>query len=70
MNAAWFRYERTNGRYCPVVIYGEKPRVPKGEEDRITVSVPVPDDCLGPDGTPIFGRLKAKFPAPVVKADD
>jgi hypothetical protein len=56
---AWFRYERTNGRYCPVVLYGEKPRVPKGEEERFTVAV----------RAPMFGRLQAVFPAPVVMTD-
>lgn len=64
---SWFRYERTNGRWCPVVIYGDKPRTPKGEEERFTIAVPVPADCLGTDGAPMFGRLQAVFPAPVEK---
>lgn len=61
----WFRYERNNGRWSPVVYHQEKPRVPKGEEDRFTHVVPVPADCLDTNGNPMFGRLQAKFPAPV-----
>lgn len=66
--SAWFRYERHFGRWCPVVYHDEKPRVPKGEEDMFTGAVEVPDDCLSTSGEPMFGRLQAKFPAPVITA--
>ncbi len=58
---AWFRYESYNGRYGPVVIY-EKRKPEKGE--RFTEAHPVPKDCLSEDGSPLFGRLQERFPAP------
>lgn len=63
---AWFRYEKDfAGRYCPVVIHDDaKPTIPKHDADRITGAVAVPDDCLSSDGSPMFGRLQARFPAP------
>lgn len=63
---AWFRYELYLGRWCPVVIYGEKPRAPKGEEYRFTAPQEVTSGHLGSDGSPMFGRLQAAFPAPEV----
>ncbi len=66
---AWFRWERTNGRWNPVVIYGDKPKAPRGEDERCTTPQIVPVDCLGPDVSPMFGRLQETFPAPVEKAD-
>lgn len=62
---SWFRYERSMGRWCPVVIYGDRPTTPKGEEQRFTAAVHVPPDCLDSSGEPMFGRLQAIFPAPV-----
>jgi len=67
MTPAWFRYERSLGRWCPTVHHTEKPRTPKGEEDRVTTAWPVPEDCLSADGSPMFGRLKERFPEPVVR---
>jgi hypothetical protein len=64
---AYFRYERNHGRWCPVVYHDEKPKVPKGEEERFTSAVAVPTDCLDSSGDPMFGRLQAIFPAPVEK---
>ncbi|MGE0290375.1 MAG: hypothetical protein AB7I42_25010 [Bradyrhizobium sp.] len=61
----WFRYERDHARrWCPVVVYGDKPVVPKRESDRITAAVAVPASCIKPDGEPSFGRLMAMFPPP------
>ena len=65
----WFRWERTNGRWCPAVYNVEKPRVPKGEEDRYSTAVPVPADCLDTSGDPMFGRLQAKFPPPAPRQE-
>lgn len=62
--AAWFGYERQNGRWCPFVSYGDKPKVPDGEEDRFSASYAVTEGHLGSDGSPLFGRLQAAFPAP------
>jgi hypothetical protein len=61
----WFRYERDFARrWCPVVHYGELPRTPKDQADRLTTPIPVPPDCLDTAGEPMFGRLQAIFPAP------
>jgi hypothetical protein len=62
---AWHRYERSLGRWCQVGI--NKPRIPKGEEDRFTVAIPVPAECMGADGQLMFGALPRAFPAPVEK---
>lgn len=68
--SAWFRYERDFAqRFCPVVIYGDEPRIPRGEEDRYTKAVAVPVDCLSTDGSPMFGRLQAIYPAPAPKEE-
>lgn len=61
---AWFRYERNNGRWRPVVYHGARPGIPKGEEDRFSTLWPVPQDCLTEDGSPMFGKLQARFPVP------
>ena len=68
MTEAWFRWERTNGRWSPVVIYGDKPKARKGEEDRFTPPNILPAECLSFDGSPIFGTLQRLFPAPVAAA--
>lgn len=67
MTVAWFRYERNfASRWCPVVLYNDsRPTIPKHDADRITAAVAVPADCLASDGSPMFGRLQAIFPAPV-----
>lgn len=58
---AWFRYERDFARrWCPVVIYAGKPVSKEGASPAFEV----PHDCLSPDGSPLFGKLKARFPAP------
>jgi hypothetical protein len=62
---AYFRYERNLGRWCPVVYHDGRQSIPKGEEERFTTAVGVPTDCLDTSGEPMFGRLQAKFPAPV-----
>ena len=67
MSAAWFRYERTNGVWWPAVFYGDKPKAPKGEEDRFTSPVAVPAECLDLDGSAHFGALQRAFPAPESK---
>jgi hypothetical protein len=64
MTQAWFRYERQNSRWCPVVYYGDQPKVPNGEEDRFSASHAVAEGHLASDGSPMFGRLQAAFPAP------
>lgn len=59
----WFRYERSFCcRWCPVVIYGDKPGIPK--DGSATAAIEVPPDCLDTSGEPLFGRLQAKFPPP------
>lgn len=59
---AWLRYEKDfAGRYCPVVYHDEKPK----PRDGASAAVHVPADLLSVDGSPILGRLKAMFPAPV-----
>ena len=67
---AFFRHERHNGRWCPTVYYDDKPKPPKGEEERFTSFVSVPADCMSDDGSPLFGRLQSLFPAPVAREDD
>lgn len=61
---AWFRYERSLGRWIPTVHYGEKPKTPKDESARYTAAVEVGPGFLATDGSPMFGRLQAAFPAP------
>lgn len=59
--SAWLRYERDfAGRWRPVVYHMEKPAA----RDGATAAIEVPADCLSTDGSPMFGRLQAKFPAP------
>jgi hypothetical protein len=60
----FFRWERTNGRWGPAVYHGEKPKIPKGEEDRFTAAVKVPFECVGSFDNPLFGKLAQRFPAP------
>ena len=61
MTSAWFRYEPDHAcRWIPVVYYSATPKKVDGSTDLR----PVPDDCLSPDGSPMFGLLKTRFPAP------
>lgn len=61
----WFRWEMDFARrWCPVVHHGERPATSRQDVDRLSPAVKVPDDCIGADGEPLFGRLQAQFPAP------
>lgn len=61
---AWFRYERSLGRWMPTVHYGEKPKTPADDAERYTAAVDVDRTFLASDGSPMFGRLQAAYPAP------
>lgn len=64
----WFRYERSNSRWCPVVYHQDRPADRKpGEQFPATNSVEVPQSCVDVDGSPNFGRLQAMFPPPEEK---
>jgi hypothetical protein len=66
----WFCYERSVGRWAPVVYHGQKPRpekVAEGDEPSRTTLIPVPADCLDTSGDPMFGRLQERFPPPAPK---
>lgn len=60
----YFRWEPSSIGMCQAVYYDEKPKSMEGA----TKAVEVPEDCIGSDGAPMFGRLKQRFPKPVDEA--
>lgn len=63
--SAWFRYERDfANRWRPAVLYGKKPVIPMHDLGRFTAAVEVPGEFLSEDGSPMFGKLTTRFPAP------
>jgi hypothetical protein len=64
----YFCWERANfGDWQPVCYHGEQPRPVKISDGDPPFRSPVhevPDGLVAADGTPNFGRLAKKFPAP------
>lgn len=61
----WFCYELENTEWIPVVYrsaHGLPETLPLAVR---TEMVTVPEDCIGADNEPMFGRLKERFAAPV-----
>lgn len=56
----WFRWENVTGQWEPVVYRGSP--VLYDPAIMATEFVRVPKDCIGDDGEPMFGMLKAMFP--------
>ena len=59
----WFRWEHSAIGWSPVVFHMEQPS--QTNAVRATAHWPVPADCIGEDGAPMFGRLVQRFPKPV-----
>lgn len=61
----FFCYELSHNGWNAVAYHGEKPRK---NENSLKVErssfYEVPDDCIGANGEPMFGKLQTRFPSP------
>lgn len=61
----WFAYELDFARrWTPVAYHGDKPPKKLGTDVERSTLHEVPEDCIGADGEPLFGKLMERFQKP------
>lgn len=62
----YFCYELSDSGVWEAVCYRTNFGFPRPDERLRSELIEVPDDCIGDNGDPLFGRLRERFPLEVI----